>query len=959
MGVEIALLGEITAHVDGRSVDLGPARQRCALAALAVDVGRLVPAEQLASRLWGADTPRRGRATLHSYISRLRGAFGSALAIVNRFGGYTLVVDQADQAVDLLRFRDLCGRARRTAEDTSKVALLTEALTLWRGEPLTGVSGQWVDAERDRWQYERWAAEHDLVDARLRVGHGEDLVAQLSARTALHPLDERVAGQYLLALHRAGRTADALAHYRHLRERLVEELGTDPGAVLQNLHRQILADDPALTPLTAAITGTSATLAEVPVPRQLPAPPRWFTGRDTELARLDQVPTVEPDDDPLPSTTGSGTPPAATVVISAIGGAGGIGKTWLALAWAHQHTERFPDGQLFTDLRGYSPTEQPVTADAALLGFLTALGVAPNRIPADPDTKAALYRSLVAERRMLIVLDNAATADQVTPLLPGSPTCTVLVTSRTRLASLIDRHGARHLQLDVLMPQEARTLLAARLGTDRVAAEPDAVDELVELCGGFPLALSITARTAAARPGRPLAEIATELRELGLEMLDHDTDPAASLPTVLSWSLRRLTDEHRTVFALLGIAPGPDTTLSAVVALTALPPSCARRALSALEEASLLERRPHGRYAMHDLVRAYATTTALPNDVREAALARVMDFHLHTAHAADRLLDPYRPLLRLGPPKPGVRTHSLPDAAAAMAWLEAEHPTLLATQRAAAALAHHHVTWHVAWALSNFHFRRGLRHDRLAVWQAGLAAAEHLPNPTIHTLTHQLVGAAHDESGRHDEAIRHLDQALTLAEYHHDHFNQAETHRMLAWTWGQRRDNRQALEHATHALRIHRTLDNPVWEAKALNAMGWFAARLGSYDRARAHCRAALSLFPRPPPPPSGAAIRDSLGYIEHHTGHYEQAIRYYQQALTLLQEHSNIYQVSESLDGLGPPLAAVGQHSQARAVWREALKLYREQGRDTDVERLQRKLLDLDTHDDNDQPTTAVESAK
>ncbi|MFI9815840.1 AfsR/SARP family transcriptional regulator [Saccharothrix variisporea] len=999
MAVEIALLGEVTAHVDGQPVRLGPARQRCVLAALAVDAGRLVPADRLVERVWGADTPRRGRATLHSHISRLRGAFAGALTVVHRSGGYTLELDQADRAVDLLRFRALRDRARRADDDARRVAPLVEALALWRGEPLTGVSGLWAEGERDRWQQERWAAELDLVDARLSDGQGEELVAQLSAWAARHPLDERVAGRYMLALHRAGRTADALAHYRHLREQLVEELGTDPGTALRDLHRRILDTDPALAPTPPAIGGGTPATAAEPVPRQLPAPPRWFTGRAAELARLDRASTAAPGTDPRPSATstgtpgagtgtsaagpqpsatgagapgsgagapetgagapgsgagaletgagapgtGAGAPGAATVVISAIGGAGGVGKTWLALAWAHRHLDRFPDGHLFTDLRGFAPTEQPVAADAALFGFLTALGVAPDRIPADLDARAALYRSLVAGRRMLVVLDNAATAEQVVPLLPGSPTCTVLVTSRRRLASLIDRHGARHLQLDVLDHAEARALLAARLGADRVAAEPDAVDELVELCGGYPLALSITARDAATRPAVPLAEIAAELRELGLEMLDHDTDPAASLPVVLSWSLRRLTDEQRTVFGLLGIAPGPDTTPPAVAALTGLPAARARRALSALEEASLLERLPGGRYAMHDLVRDYAATTAhaLPDGVREAALVRVADFHLHTAFAADRLLEPHRELLHPGPPAPGVHPHPLPDAAAAIAWLEAEHATLLATQRAAVALGRHHVVWHLARALDTFHFRRGHRRDALTAWRAALDAAAHLPDPTARSRAHRLVGRAYSRLGGHDEAIGHLDRSLTLAVRHHDPAEQAHTYRALTVAW-KRRDDRKALEYARHSLDLYRTLDRPVWEADALNQVARLAASLGDLDTARDHCRAALTLFRRHHDPVGEADALAILGSIAHRTGDHRQSVEHYHQALAVYRTHGDTYQVADALDSVGHPHSALGRHDRAHEVWREALRLYRDQGRDEEAERVRRRLDDL-----------------
>jgi tetratricopeptide (TPR) repeat protein len=719
-------------------------------------------------------------------------------------------------------------------------------------------------------------------------------------------------------------------------------VATDHGAAVGVVHGNLNLHPPPPRPTPA-------------IPRQLPAAPGLFTGRTAELARLDRAlthaaaPQGPGTDTREPTTAAPATGPAhagTTVLVSAIGGAGGIGKTWLALAWAHRHLERFPDGQLFVDLHGFSPTGEPVQPAVAVRGFLDALEVDPNRIPTDLDAQATLYRSLVAGRRMLIVLDNAATSDQVAPLLPGSPSCTVLVTGRHRLASLIDRHGARHLPLDVLSAEEARSLLAARLGADRVAAEPEAVDELIELCGGHPLALSITARTASTRPDVALAEAAAELRDLGLEALDHDTDPAASLPTVLSWSLRHLTDTQRTVFALLGIAPGPDTTPPATAALTGLPGRLARRTLSGLENASLLERRPSGRYAMHDLIRRYATDTAdttLPRHAREAALTRAGDFHLHTAHTADRLMHPHRALVRPEPPAPGVHPHPLPDTAAALAWMTAEHATLLATQRTAATLGHHHTVWHLAWNLNTFHHRRGHRHDAVTTWQAALDAADHLPDPATRSRTHRFLGLAYSLLGLHEQATTHLEQALGLALRHHDPTEQAHTHRALAHAWERRGDDRQALQHAHHALDLFLTLDQPVREADALNAIGWYAARLGQFDTAREHCQAALTLHRHHHNPNGEADTLDSLGYIAHHTGDHHQALDHYHHALTLNRGIGNTYEVAETLDSLGHPHAALGRYEQARMVWWEAVELYRDQGRDADAERVQRQLDDLD----------------
>ncbi len=939
--VEVRVLGDVEAWSEDRRIEIGHARQQCVLAVLVVEVNRTVTADQLLERAWSGHPPRRGRQVLRTYLSRLRTSLAPAgLVIERRPTGYVLPADQ--DVVDVHRFRRLIAHAR-TADDEQAIGLFDEALALWRGEPFAGLDTPWLAAVRTGLERERTAARLDRVDVALRCGRHAEVLPELFTLTDLDALDERVAAQLMLALHRAGRTADALAHYRQLRAQLVEQLGTEAGIALRELHQRILDTDPALTPPSAGITGGAASRAEQPVPRQLPAPPRWFTGRSTELARLDQALTAEPEQDPPRSGTGSATPVAATVVISAIGGAGGIGKTWLVLAWAHQHAEQFPDGQLFVDLRGYSPAQEPMPPEAAVHRFLDALGVDPGRIPTDLDAQAALYRSLVANRRMLIVLDNAATADQVVPLLPGSPTCTVLVTGRTRPASLVDRHGARYLPLDVLARDEARALLAARLGADRVAAELGAVDELVELCGGYPLALSIAARHATC-PGISLAEVVAELRELGLEMLDHDTDPSASLPTVLSWSLHRLTDEHRTVFGLLGIAPGPDIGAPAVAALTGLSAARARRALSALEEASLVERRAHGRYSMHDLIRRYATNTAhqLVADLRVAALRRVIDFYLHTAHAADRALDPHTPSIRLDSPTPGAHPLQLSDASAALAWLKIEHPHLLAAQRTAVTHHWHETAWQLACVLDTFHQRRGHTREALAVWQVAVDAADHLTDPTTRVHAARRLGGAYVQLGRYEQAVGHLRQALALAEHQPELAQLAHTHYALALAWGWWKDDRQPLEHARCALDLFRALDNPVWEGDALNLMGWLAFRLGEYDTARAHCQEALVLCRDHDYPVGEAATLDSLGLIDHHTGQHQQAIHHYRQALALFRELDTTAEVADTLDKLGHPHAALGQHDQAREAWQEALELYREQGRDDDAARMQRQLDDL-----------------
>nr|WP_290054570.1 BTAD domain-containing putative transcriptional regulator [Amycolatopsis sp. MEP2-6] len=910
--MEFRLLGPVEARVDGEPVELGPARQRSVLAALLADANRLVPVDQLIDRVWADRPPLRARESLHSYLSRLRHSpAGAGLEIRRLPGGYVPQVDP--DAVDLHRFRRLVAEAREAGDDEAE-ALLERALGLWRGDALADLDTPWAGDLRRTLRAERWAARLDHADVRLRRGRHAELLADLTAWTAEDPLDERLAGQVVLCLYRGGRQAEALEHYERLRHRLAEELGADPSPPLRELHQRILRGDPELTGEDAAA-----------VPDRFPAAPPSFVGRAGELAAL----TRDADEGPV-------------VQISALAGAGGVGKTWLVLHWAATHRDRFPDGRLFADLHGFSSASAPLEPSVVVRGFLGALGVAPARVPADPEARTALYRKLVAGKRILVVLDNAADADQVVPLLPDSPTCTTVVTSRRHLAPLITRHGARHLQLDILSHGEARALLTERLGPARLAAEPQAAEDLIGLCGRYPLALAIVGRHAHTRPHIPLAEFAAELRDIGLDAFDHE-DPSVSLPAVLSWSLRALTSEQRTVFALLGIAPGPDIGLPAAAALAGSSPQRTAKALTMLEEASLLSRRPGGRYAMHDLIRDYAAATAgheLRPPEREAALRRVLGCYLHTAHAADRHLDPHRqavPLAAAGAP------HPLRDDAAALDWFDSEHANLLAAQRAAAAAGWHDVVWQLAWGLHTFQNRRGMLTDRLAVWRTALDSTAHLADPVATCRAHRLLADVQANLGRHDEAVGHLREAVSLAEGTGEQTEQGLAQHGLSWVWQLRGDDRRALDHATRALELFRALGKPVWEARELNQVGWLAAQVGEHETARSHCEAALALHRRHGDTHAEADTLDSLGYIECRTGHHEPAIAYYRRALTLYRDRGNTFQVADTLDRLGQPLAALGHRGEARTAWREALELYRQQNRAREAERVRRQLDALD----------------
>lgn len=660
------------------------------------------------------------------------------------------------------------------------------------------------------------------------------------------------------------------------------------------------------------------------VPRQIPAPNRDFVGRAAELTTLMTLIDESTVDD-------------GPVLISAVAGGGGFGKTALAVHWAFRVADRFPDGQLYLNLRGFDPSGSPMPPAEAIRNLLDAFEVPAARIPASLDAQAGLYRSLIAGKRMLLLLDNARDSDQVRPLLPGTSGCLVLVTSRNRLTGLITGHGARHVPVGALPDAEARALLSTRLGVDRIAAEPAATNEILAYCGGIPLALSIVAGRVQTNPHSSLASVAEDLREAQLSALEDD-DPAVSLPTVLSWSYAALTSEQTRMLGLLAIAPGPDISLRAAANLAGLPSTQARAVLRGLTQVSLIDQDASGRYRMHDLVRRYAAERA---GYQEAALQRLVAFYLHTANAGDHLLPPPRQPIELGLPVP-EEPHLLADEAAAVEWFTAEHSCLLATQQLAAEQEWHHAVWQLAWALGNFHRRRAHLNDDVMVWQTGLAAADRIDDPAVQAMAHRRLGRALTRRGPHTEALDHLHRALSWTQHAGDLNGQAHIRQNIAHNWLQRGDYRRALEHATHALRLFRQLDTPVWEAVALNGVGWCHAQLGEYDEARMHCEAALSLLSRFHDPEGESNILDSLGYIAHHTGEHAQAVDHYEQSLAIYRDLGETYRYADTLEAIGHPLMALGRHAQARETWQQALELFQAQHRTTKADAVQQLLDDL-----------------
>jgi tetratricopeptide (TPR) repeat protein len=629
--------------------------------------------------------------------------------------------------------------------------------------------------------------------------------------------------------------------------------------------------------------------------------------------------------------------------VSAIGGIGGIGKTWLALQWAYQHLDWFTDGQLYVNLRGFDPTGQPMSTATAVRGLLDALGVAPAAVPFEADAQIGLYRSLVAGKRMLIFLDNAADSTQVAPLLPGSSTCLTLVTSRRRLTGLVAANGAHALNLSRLTDQEAHRLLALHLGEDLLAAEPGVAAELLSCCAGLPLAISIVAARATMHPDFSLSVLADELRDQTSVLDALDTgDDLVSLRAVFSWSYRALSTESAATFGALGLAPGTDISLPAIASLTAMHTAAVRACLRELEQAHLVGQHTPGRYRMHDLVRLHAGERARQDNSSAAnttALRRLADFYVHTAFAAERTLDPHRDPIPIGPPAKGCTPQAFEDESTAMAWLAAEFPNLLAVQELAAERGWHTAVWHLAWTLDTFFRRRGNYHDAVVVWRRGATATDRLSDKAVQTLARRRLGNACAGTGLYAEALRHLHDALAVSEQTGDVPGQAHAHHLLAGLWEGRRDDRRALEHAIPALGLFQDLGLPVWEAWAHTQVGWHQAKLGMYRQARTNCEAALTLARSHHDRELEATTLDGLGYIAHNTGHRTQALDYYRQALDLLRELRHDYHEADTLERLGHTHRALGNHDMAQVTWRQALELCQAQQRADDAERIQQQL--------------------
>jgi DNA-binding SARP family transcriptional activator/tetratricopeptide (TPR) repeat protein len=917
-GVQFGLLGPLVlTDATGRSVRVAGPRLRVLLAALLLHANTPVSADMLAEAVWDGVPPPAAAQTLRSHIVRLRRVLGpEAGRVAARHPGYLIHVEPAE--LDVAQFEALCrdvDATLRVGEWARAVDTAARALKLWRGTPLADVPSQSL---RDRWvphlEVLRVQALERRVEGELYEGRHELLVPELRELSARHPLHENFHVQLMLALYRCGRQAEALAAYQRARDVLAEELGVEPGPVLRELHQQMLVADPALS-----VTGPPAKVEpRRAVPRELPSAVPGFTGRSAELQTLAK----------LLDRPGERAP--GTVVLSAIGGTAGVGKTALAVHWAHRAAGRFPDGQLYVNLRGYDPG-RPMPAADALAGFLRSLGVAGQDIPAEADERAARYRSLLAGKRMLVVLDNARSADQVRPLLPGTPACTVVVTSRDALAGLVARDGAVRLELDVLPLGDAVALLRTLIGA-RAHAEPGAVAKLADQCCRLPLALRVAAELAASRPDVSLAELASELGDLRarLDQLDAGGDPDTGVRAVFSWSYRHLDADAARTFRLLGLHPGLDVEPYATAALTGTTVPEARRALDVLERAHLLSPSASGRHGMHDLLRGYArevTAVADEEDDRDAALTRLFDYYLHTAAAAMNTLFPATRHRRPHIPSPATPVPALADPAGAQDWLDAERATLVAVAGHAAV---HRWPGHVArLADVLFHYLHFCGHfvEAIAIFGHALGAARRTGDRAAEANALNQLGNVEAQQGHLRQGADRHRQALTLFREAGDRAGEARVLGNLGIHETQLGHYEQAISFQQEAASINRAIGDRFGEARAVSNLGLALQRQGRYQEAAGYYQQALDQFHYIGDRQGKAIALSSLGIVDLRLGDYQDAAAHLQQSLALFQEIGNKVGEPETLARLGDVYLGLGRYEQATGYFERALAMSRELG--------------------------------
>jgi DNA-binding SARP family transcriptional activator/Tfp pilus assembly protein PilF len=920
---QFCLLGPLLVRRGEQTLPVLPGKQRVLLAALLLRANRMVSLDELIEAAWGSEPPASARGTLRDYVKELRKALadigGSRIKTVP--GGYLIQLEPVEldvSALETLRAKAIQAAADSAWDRASECWHAAESL--WRGEPLADIPSEWLAVrEVPRLAEMRVQMLEGRIEADLHLGLHHEVIPDLQQLTTVYPLRERLHALLLLALYRDSQQAAAQGVFRDLREVLIEELGTEPGPELRQLHQQILAADPALDLAASANGGrtTPDTAAGQPVvaivPRQLPAAVSHFTGRAAELDAL----TGMLDDASA----------ARAVVISALAGTAGVGKTALAVQWAHQAAHRFPDGQLYVNLRGYDPAE-PAAAEDALAGFLRTLGVPGTDIPDGAEDRARLYRSRLAGRRMLVLLDNARDGEQVRPLLPGDPGCVAVVTSRDALAGLVAADGAWRLDLDVLPLADAVGLLRSLIGA-RADEDPQSTVALAGLCARLPLALRIAAVLAVARRAAPLAELVAELAANRLDLLDAGED-RADVRAVFSWSVRQLPDDVAGAFALIGLHPGAELDVSAGAALTGTSTGQARRVLSRLHRASLVQASGPGRYGMHDLLRAYAREQAAARDTDrqcQQALTGLFDYYLAAAAAAMDVVFPAEAHRRPRIAPAAVVVPAMTSEADARAWLDRERANLVAV---VVHCAGHGWPGHAIGLAGTLH-RYLLNGSHLpeahTIYSHALRGARRSGDLAAEASALHGLGSIRMKRGHFRGAANSYRAALERYRSCGDRAGEARVLHNLGVTEFQLHNHRASAGYYRQAIAAYQDAGDSLGAAGALCGLSNAETQLGSYDQAAEHLQRALPVLRHAKDQHREARALEAIGELNLRRGQLTQADDFFGQALALYRRIDNPAGVANGLFSLGEVSIGRGEYSQAIGYLRQALAVFRQAG--------------------------------
>jgi DNA-binding SARP family transcriptional activator/tetratricopeptide (TPR) repeat protein len=901
------VLGPVAATRQGAALDLGAPRQRAILTLLLSRAGDTVPLSRIVEAVWGQEPPLYAVNSVHKYVGALRRVVEPGLPrraqgqwLRSDARGYRITADE--HTLDLLRFRALAAQARHRRDPAERLDLFGAALSLWRGPVGEDFAGELVvDPVIEGINREYADAAIGAAEDALALGQAGRILPALRLAVSMHPADEVVCALLMRCLASTGQRAAALEAFESLRVLLAGQLGVSPGPVLAGAHLDVLRD----------AAEVAARPRGLPVPRQLPVGPVGFIGREDEIRQLVSV---------LRAGPGGASAGALT-------GTAGVGKTAAAVHVAHALAGDFPDGQLYIDLRGFDAS--PALSPHDVLGrFLAAVDIPPDRIPDGLDERAALYRSALAERRILVVLDNARDSGQVLPLLPGTGPSRAIVTSRRQLRGLT-ANGVHVVPLDLFGHDESERFLRSRLSSRRVDAEPGAVGDLVEISGGLPLALSLLAARAAHAPAMPLSEIPAAVRR-SRGALDAFTDravPGTSTRSVLSWSYSALSADAARLFTLLAVHPSPSVPVDEAAALAGLdiPATCAL--MDELVEANIAAERAGGRFWRHDLLRQYSAEllgSAGP-PARDRAEERLYEYVTPRAVTAASVLSPGRVPLRglpeIPPPAaPGPSTES-----EAAAWFADEYDTLmsLVTQAPPSGRYDTHAC-RLAWALEHYLDRHGLWQESLAVHQAGLEAARRSGRVLVQAAMRLAIARAGSHLGRlapaADEVRSALGALATLPDA--DPRLVSEARRQLSWILEQQGDLPGALSEARLALAMHPDDSREPVRAFALNAVGYYEAQLGLHEEALAHCTAAMRLLEHTTHRYGQADTWDSLGLIHARAGNLQAAAHAYERAVELYRAIGSRYGEADSSLELGLVLAKAADPARARHFLETALRI-------------------------------------